>query len=459
MTDSDTNPVSRILAKQVVAIASGSLGADADHAFARVCTDFATCAVLGASTPVAQATRRYFARTDLGRQATLFGAAGRLSPASAAFVNATGAHSLDYDDGHTQAGGHPGASVFPAVLATAEEIGAAPDQVINAVVAGYHMMVRVAMMMHPHSARTGWHNTAVAGTFGATAAVSALLRLDVAQTAHAFGLAGSFAGGLLEFLAEGPDVKRIHPGMAARDGINCAGLAREGLTGPSRIFEGRHGVSNAFIDGKADYSKLDSDALDIENVYFKLYPCCRHYHAAIDGILALRDRHGLRPADIRHVQLGLYGVAVRGHDHKRAKTMLGAQMSAPIAAGLAVLEGAVTVGGFQPDSLARTELQSAIDRVDVAVDDQCEQSYPNIRSGAVSITTTDGKVFDQRVSDPKGEAANPLTDADLETKFRANCDPILGGQASAASLQIIWNFRNEPSALSRLLQQLTPAGV
>jgi len=153
----------------------------------------------------------------------------------------------------------------------------------------------------------------------------------------------------------------------------------------------------------------------------------------------------------------VYGVAVRGHDHKRADTLLGAQMSAPIAAGLAVLDGAVTVAGFQPDSLGRADLQAAIDRVDVAVDEDCERSYPKTRSGTVSITITDGRVYDQRVPDPKGEAANPLSDGDLETKFRDNCDPILGDLASVAALEIISNFRNEPAALNRLLQLLTPA--
>jgi len=230
-------------------------------------------------------------------------------------------------------------------------------------------MVRVARMMHPRTARRGWHNTAVAGTFGATASAASLLKLDVGRTVHAFGLAGSFTGGLLEFLAEGPDVKRLHPGMAARDGIACAGLAAEGLTGPRHVFEGRHGVFNAFIEGEADTGPLASDDLEIEKAYFKLYPCCRHYHAAIDGLIGLRDEHRLDPSNVRRVHLGLYGVAVRGHDHREADTMLGAQMSAPIAAGLALTDGAVTVQGFQRDSLERPEVRAAVGRVDVAVDE------------------------------------------------------------------------------------------
>jgi 2-methylcitrate dehydratase PrpD len=449
-------PVSEVLAEQVAEITAGSLGETADHAFSRACIDFVTCAMLGSSGPVAQASLRYFGKTDLGRQSSILGRTERLSPASAAFVNAASAHGLDLDDGNTQAGGHPGASVFPAVFATAEHTGASPDRIISAVAAGYHTMVRVARMMHPRSARLGWHNTAVAGTFGATAAVSSLLGLDAGRTAHAFGLGGSFAGGLLEFLAEGPDVKRIHPGMAARDGIVCAGLAEEGLTGPRHVFEGKHGVFNAFINGEADYSNLEADDLELGKTYFKLYPCCRHYHAAIDAVIDLREEHDLKLADVRRIDLGLYGVAVRGHDHKEADTMLGAQMSAPIAAGLALVDGAVTVKGFERTSLGRAELREAIGRVDVRVDEECERQYPKRRSGAVRIELADGRALERRVLDPKGEGENPLADADLEAKFRANCEPLLGRDGSEAALDIIWHFRSRPAALADLLAIVAP---
>ena len=457
MNIQSSRTVSDIIAAEVAAIAAGGPGDASDHAFARACIDYVTCALIGARLLVTEATLRHFASTDGGRHSALIGRAERLSPASAAFVNATSAHGLDFDDGHTQAGGHPGAAVFPATFAMAEHLGSSPDEVIRAVVAGYQVMVRVARMMHPRSARTGWHNTAVAGTFGATAAVAVLQRLDATRIAHAFGLAGSFAGGLLEFLAEGPDSKRIHPGMAARDGITCAGLAAEGLTGPSRVFEGRHGVFNAFIAGEGDTSTLETPGMAIESAYYKLYPCCRHYHAAIDGLLDLRAEIPDPLADIRKIRLGLYGVAVRGHDHKQADTLLSAQMSAPIAAGLALVDGEVTVGGFQPDSLARRPLDAMIDRVDMAVDETCEAEYPGCRSANVEIDLVDGRTLRQRVRDPKGEGSKPLPDADLEAKFRANCIPAIGEKPAEEALRLIWNFRSTPAALDRLLRLVVPA--
>jgi 2-methylcitrate dehydratase PrpD len=452
--------ISERLAAEVAQIAaSDGPGDAADRAFSRACLDFVTCALIGAHLPVTEATRAAFADTDTGRQSALLGRVERMSPASAAFVNATATHGLDFDDGHTQAGGHPGASVFPATFAMAEHLGSSQAEVIRAVVAGYQVMVRVARMMHPHSARTGWHNTAVAGTFGATAAVAVLHRMPAAQIAHAFGLAGSFAGGLLEFLAEGPDSKRIHPGMAARDGMACAALAAQGLTGPREVFEGRHGVFNAFIAGAGDPGALDTPGLAIETAYFKLYPCCRHYHAAIDGLLDLRAQIADPLAEIAKVRLGLYSVAVRGHDHKTAATMLSAQMSAPIAAGLALIDGDVAVPGFQPETLGRAELAAMITRVETTVDETCDAEYPGCRSAHVEITLKDGRRLQTRIRDPKGEGANPLPDADLDTKFRANCTPLLGAERTEAARAVIWNFRQTQNALGALLTLLTPKPV
>lgn len=451
------NSVSEVLAAQIVAMRTRALDEAAYRAFSRAATDYATCGLLGAREPVTEKVLRYVNRYESTGRATVFGRTEQFTPAAAAFVSATAAHGLDFDDGHTRAGGHPGASVFPAVFALAEDVGSSSDEIIRAVIAGYHAFVRIAMMMHPRSAQTGWHNTAVSGTFAATAAAASLLRLDADKTMHALGLAGSFTGGLLEFLADGPDVKRIHPAMAARDGIACAGLAAEGITGPRRVFEGRHGIMSAMIKGEGDYSNLHADKLDIADLYFKLYPCCRHYHAAIDGVLDLRAEHAISLDNVRTIRLGLYGVAVRGHDHKEAATLLSAQMSAPIAAGLALVDGAVSVSAFSQESLRRPEVREAISRVEVSVDAECEAAYPKCRSGHVAIELADGRVVERRVLDPKGEGANPLGDDDLKLKFLSNAAPILGKDSADQALMLLWNFQGQPDSLARLRALVTPA--
>jgi len=107
-------------------------------------------------------------------------------------------------------------------------------------------------------------------------------------------------------------IKRIHPGKAARDGLLCAEFAKRGITGPKHVLEGKRGFFFAFAGGEAKWERMFLDLgrrYEIEHVYFKPYPCCRHYHAAIDGIVDLRAQHGFKPADVKRIEVGLYPAA------------------------------------------------------------------------------------------------------------------------------------------------------
>jgi 2-methylcitrate dehydratase PrpD len=393
--------------------------------------------------PVSRALLSYYRETDAGAAATVIGAEARLSAANAALVNGANTHGLDFDDGTTHGSAHPSGAIFPAVLAAAEQHGADAKAVILAATLGYDVMVRIAAAMHPVTAKRGFHNTPLAGVFGAAAAVASLLGLDAAKTNHALGLAGSFAGGIRQYLDDGAEIKRIHPGKAARDGLLCAEFARRGITGPGKVLEGRYGFADTHAGGEMKWDRL-LDRLgsrwEIAGIYFKPYPCCRHYHSAIDGIVALRAQHGLRPADVEAIRLGLYAVGVNGHDHKHCDNLLDAQMSAPVGAALAMVDGEVAAHHFLPESLARPEVKRLIGIADARLDDECERLYPGRRSGAVEIALKGGKTYSARVLDPRGEGENPMSDADLERKFRANCEPVIGKQRSSAVLDAVWHF-------------------
>jgi 2-methylcitrate dehydratase PrpD len=441
------------LAAHVAATRYESLSPEVIHAFKRALLDFVTCAIAGSAMPVSRALLSYFEENDATRSATVVGSDVKLSAPNAALVNGANAHGLDFDDGHTHGSAHPGSVIFPAVLAAAEQHGADARAIILATVLGYDVMLRIAAAVHPASARRGFHNTAIAGVFGSAAAVASLLELDAQRCGHALGLAGSFAGGTREYLDEGAEVKRIHPGKAARDGLLCAEFARRGITGPAKILEGRYGFFHTHAGGEVKWTRL-SDGLgqrfEISDVYFKPYPCCRHYHAVIDGICALREEHRFRAEDVKHVDLGIYAVGVNGHDHKHCDNLLDAQMSAPCAAALALVDGKVSASQFLPESLKRPEVRALIQRIDTHVDEECERIYPGRRSGAVQIALRDGRKFEARILDPKGEAGNPMSDANLERKFVANCEPIAGRARCAELFKQVWQFE-ELESIDKLL--------
>jgi 2-methylcitrate dehydratase PrpD len=431
------------LAEHVSAIRYADLPASVVHAFKRALQDHVTCAIAGSALPVSRALLEYFKETDAARAATVIGNGALLSAQNAALVNGANTHGLDFDDGHTNGSAHPSGAIFPAALATAQQYGASPRELLLAVVMGYDVMCRIAAAMHPASVRRGWHNTPIAGVFGAAAAVSKLLGLSAAQTRNAFGLGASFAGGVREYVEDGAEVKRIHPGKAARDGLLCAEFAKRGITGPQHAFEGKRGFFNAFAGGEVKWARLFADLgerYEIESVYFKPYPCCRHYHAAVDGIVELRGRHGFKPRDVERLEIGLYAVGVSGHDHKHADNLLDAQMSAPVAAGLAVVEGELAAHHFLPESLARPEVRRLIDVANTVLDHECDRLYPGRRSGVVQVELNDGRKLERRVLDPKGEGENPMSDADLERKFRVNCEPLVGQAKCERLLELMWSF-------------------
>ena len=426
------------------------------HAFKRALLDHVTCAVAGSTMPVSRALLSYFQENDASRVATVIASGAKLSAANAALVNGANTHGLDFDDGHTHGSAHPSGVIFPAALAAAEQYGCTPQQLMLSVVLGYDVMVRIAAAMHPATAQRGFHNTPLAGVFGAAAAVASLLKLDAAQTNHALGLAGSFAGGIRQYLEAGAEVKRIHPGKAARDGLLCAEFARRGITGPGKILEGRYGFAETHAGGQFKWNRLLDglgERFEICHVYFKPYPCCRHYHAVMDGIRLLREQHGIKPQDVASMRLGIYAVGVHGHDHKHCDSLLDAQMSAPVGAALALVDGDIGAHLFLPESMGRAEVQRLVKLADAYVDEECERIYPGRRSGSVEIALNDGRRMATRVLDPKGESENPMSDADLECKFSVNCEPVIGSEKCRALLEAVWQFDRD-DGIRRLLRWL-----
>ncbi len=433
--------------KRIAEYASGlsydKLPANAVHAFKRALLDYLTCAIAGSRMEPTRIVFDYVSSWDQSREAAVMGTTTRLSCPNAAFVNGTSTHGLDFDDGFTRGSVHPAGAVFPAVLAIAEKQRSSAKDVIAASVAGYDVTARIAATMHPSSSKRGFHNTPTAGVLGAAASVARLLYLDAKTTLDALGIAGSFSAGLREYLFGGAEVKRIHPGKAARDGIFCAELAKRGLTGPEQVLEGKHGIFNALAGGQVEWGRLCQalgERFEITNVYFKPYPACRHFHAALDAVRDLRKKHSIVPASVARIDVGMYEVGARGHDHRHAHSLLEAQMSAPVSTALAMMYGEVTVGTYDVTSLQNAEVQRLIDVTTASVDAECERIYPGRRSGVAKVTLKDGQSFEQRVLDPKGEVENPMTDEDLAHKFRSNCELMVGKAKCDRVLDLVWSI-------------------
>ncbi len=418
---------------------------DVDHHVRRMILDHLAGVVASSVGPVAATVNAHVQRTYPGASATAIGF-GRSSALGAAVLNGMNGHGIEADEGYTPGSMHPTSAILPAVFAVAQERETPTDRILFAAAIGMELSCRIAAAGHPATRNNHFHNTAIAGVLGAAAAVSVLLQLDMNGVANALGIAGSHAGGLFEFLGQSAEIKRVHPGKAARDGIVSADLALAGLTGPTTVLEGTDGYFAAFAGspGSDWFPGTVRDGLGekwvILQTYVKPYPCCRHLHGAIDAVLALSREHGINPADVESVEIGTFTIATR-HADKKADSTLQAQLSLPFTVAVALLRGNVTLTDFDEATRTNPAAHALMDKVSVHLDVAADKAYPkNGRPAEATIQLKDGTRLTHRVEYPYGEPANPMTDADLEGKVRALTEPVIGVAGAKRLIEAAWGF-------------------
>lgn len=367
-------------------------------------------------------------------QCTVFGLERRFAPATAALLNGTLGHSLDFDDTHADSSLHPSAPVVPAAYAAAEMVGASGRELLTAIVAGYEVCCRLGNALDPtaHYAR-GFHPTATAGVFGAAAAAGKLLGLDAAGIHSAFGVAASQAAGSLQFLVNGGWNKRYQVGAAAMNGLIAATLAKTGFIGAADAIEGKHGLLVGYTDNAHPEKAVAGLGTEYETLKIgvKPYPACRYTHAAVDGLLALVREHGWTSADIEAVTVGLHrnGIVLTGapiDEKRKPRTVVEGQFSMPFAAAVALHTG--RFGWDDYAYLGDPDVEAIAARVDVVRDERLEGlRHP---FGAHIAVRTRAGTIERTIPDPSGEPDSFPGPEASEQKFTTLATPVLGNRAS-----------------------------
>jgi len=341
----------------------------------------------------------------------------RTSPLFAAMVNAAASHFAEQDDVHNGSVFHPGAVVFPPVLAIAQSLGSSGRDLLTAAVAGYEVGIRVGEFLGRSHYKV-FHTTGTAGTVAAAAAAGRLLRLSPGVMQHAFGSAGTQAAGLWEFLRDAADSKQLHTAKAAADGLLAAYLAQDGFTGAQRILEGAQGMA-AGMSTDADPARL-TDRLGerwaLTETSFKWHAACRHTHPAADALLKIVVDHDLAATDI---------ASVTAHVHQAAIDVLGpvtepttvhqAKFSMGTVLGMIVVFRNAGLAEFQ-QHFRDPQVIALRERVRMVKDDGVDAVYPQRWIGKVTVTTTDGRTLAARVEEPRGDPGNTLSRGEIEDK-------------------------------------------
>jgi 2-methylcitrate dehydratase PrpD len=357
---------------------------------------------------------------------TAIGHSRALNPSGAALVNGTAAHGEDFDDTFEGGPVHAGAVIVPAVLAAGERYRPEGGAVLRGVAVGVETLCRLALVTPKLVHKAGFHPTAVFGAMAAAAGVAAALSLPRCAVVNALGIAGSMAGGIIEYLAEGAWTKRMHAGWAAQSGLRAATLARHGFTGPRTVFEGTHGFFHAFArTADADYDAL-VDGFGArwvaQTLAFKPYPCGTMTHPFIDCARRLGAR-GIDPGSIAELvcEVG------EGTVHRLWEPLAGKQrpangyagkFSTPYCIAAALLRGNVGLGDFTDEAVKDAAVLALAAKVRYVVDP--DNPYPENFTGHIRAVLRDGSVVEERQPHLRGGSREPLARQDIEDKFVLN---------------------------------------
>ena len=425
----DTSAVKASAAATLAEFCAGlcwdGLGEDVQARTRELVLDLIGVGLAGSRQPSSAPAAEVALKLGVGGPATILGTPHRAEAAWAALANGTAAHAVELDDVTTESSLHPGVAVIPAVLALAEALNAPPKALLEAIVSGYEVTMRVGNALNPGSAYArGFHPTGVAGVFGATMAAGHLLRLPVDALVSALGIAGTMASGSLEYLADGAWTKRLNAGWAGHAGITAAYLAQAGFSGPRTVFEGRLGVLHAYSDAPFPERLLAdmSRPLQVMRVSIKPYACCRYNHGLIDCMLDLRRSPAFSLNAVERIRLGvLSGGALLVADpieRKRSpQGVVDAQFSAPYAAATALLLGSGGMEAYTPSQLADVRVRDLMARTDCYSDASLDAEYPRRWPAAAEIHLRDGTVLQTRVEFATGEPENPVPLEGLHAKF------------------------------------------
>ncbi|WP_216665310.1 MmgE/PrpD family protein [Pseudoruegeria sp. HB172150] len=376
--------------------------------------DWAVCGIAGRNEPVSRIVRE-MVRAEAGApQSTLFCDSTRAPARAAALSNGATSHALDFDDTHFGPIAHPSVAIIPAALAVAEREGADGGRFLDACLIGAEVAIRLGEWLGRSHYDAGFHMTATAGTFGATAAVGRILKLDAHRMAHALSIAATRASGLKSQF--GTMGKPYHAGLAAAAGVEAATLGAAGIISRPDGIE----CAQGFADTHA--AERNADAFDelgedwrFDHITHKFHACCHGTHATVEALTGMAPR--LAGQTIDTVTLRVHPSWLKVCNIETPETGLAAKFSLRLCAAMA-LDGQETadLATFSDEACKRPRLIELRDKVRVEGDDSLSVSATHV---AVSVAS--GSTF-EAVHDLQ----TPLPMPDRATKLRGKARALLG---------------------------------
>lgn len=387
---------------------------------------------------------------------TVIGTGLRTSAPYAAFLNAFASHVLDLDDVYNPPGTtvHGSCSVWPAILAVAEQRAITGRDALATFALGFEVETRVAHAAGQTHYDAGWHVTGTSGHVGAAAAAARTMGQRADQVEHAIAAGATQAAGLR--VMAGSDLKSMHPAKAAMDGVLAARLVDKGLTASPRALEGDYGylavMSTAPTPGKITAGL--GQAWNLLDNGYKLYPSGSLTHPMIDGVIALVTASDIDPTDIALIDVRVSVPAARFTDVHNPETRMQAKFSLRHCAAAAATFRRVGTDELDEQVLARPDIADLRARVKVVEDPALGKQDADIE-----LVLTSRRTLSTQVRGNRGTPSAPLGDDDLSAKFRTLVVPVLGVEGAEVLLESCWSIAESPDVSGLLAHTVVTDNV
>lgn len=427
--------VTRTLARYVLASRYADIPQTVKHEAARSFLNWVGCAVGAARHETVENALAALKPFSGPAQASVLGRGDRLDIMQAALMNGITSHTFDFDDTHLKTVIHPSGPVASAILALAERQPVSGEDFLHAFILGVEVECRIGNAVYPNHYDVGWHITGTTGVFGAAAAAGRLLGLSEQQMVWALGIAATQASGLREMF--GTMCKPFHPGNAARNGLLAALLAQKDFTSSNQGIEAKRGFANVLstkFEPKDITENLGKSFEILINTY-KPFACGIVIHPAIDGCVQLRNEHNLKADDIESIELKAHPLVLELTGKKTPQTGLEGKFSVYHSSAVAIIHGAAGESEYS-DAVVRDAAVVALrDRVTAVVGQGIHEDQVH-----VTVRLRNGKTLEKFVEHAIGSIARPMSDADLEAKFRGLAKGILPAAQTDRLIRLCWDI-------------------
>ena len=394
----------------------------------KVIADTFAVILAGVSSEVAEPLQRYLEMAGESGACPILGTGRTASPETAALINGTYGHSLDYDDVLSMMPAHPSVVIVSALLAGMNGKPVSGLDFIEAYIIGVEVGGKIGLGMTNDHYQRGYHATGTLALFSGVAALAKLHRLDAPVIQQALGIAGSMSSGLRRNF--GTMTKPLHSGLAARSALTAVRLAMSGFTAAPDIMEAKAGFFST-------YGTADSDpevtarglgkpfVISSPGIAVKKFPCCYATHRPIDGVLTLREKLGFDATAVEKLICRMPPGGMHVLTYPRPVTGLEGKFSLPYAIAAAVLDGKFSLGSFSDEAVRRPQIAALYERIDAYETPACRGDDPQFdkrSSGSrgfveVEVHLKDGRRDSVRIDVPPGSPSRELTWDELHAKF------------------------------------------